>query len=238
MPRLLFHSCARPAEIPEKRIPGADLPVFNNRLRTIRIIKDQDFGLHENVTCATTCRMVRVTFDFSGSALVRFHQHAARIAGKGQCRGKKKRPSRNELFRLTNIRNDGPQRLPGASADTRRARSMRSSASRNLRRLSGSSHSDAPSGNSPGKVFSRCLATASLLKTLPIARFCYWQFSAHHDGRYNSLLVLADGHGFQRVADVPKQIGSGDGLNCRSNTSLGWRRNFSGWRWQSRHHRM
>ena len=70
-------------EIPEKGIPVADLSVLDNCLRTIRIIKDQDFGLHENVTRATTRRMFRVTFDFSGSALVRFHQHAARIAGKG-----------------------------------------------------------------------------------------------------------------------------------------------------------
>ena len=102
--------CAK-GEIPEKGIPVADLSVLNNGLRTIRIIKNQDFGLHEGITCAATRRMFRVSLRVSPPASP---PAPPSIAGK-----RKKRAAWNQLFGLTNIRNDGPERLPGASSDTR-----------------------------------------------------------------------------------------------------------------------
>jgi hypothetical protein len=77
---------------------------------------------------------------------------------------------------------------------------------KNRRRPSGSSHSDAPSGDSLGKIFSDA--------ALPSAS---WRLCQERDfviggpaligGRYNSLLVLADGRGFQRASRLPRQIG-------------------------------
>ena len=59
--------CAK-GEIPEKGIPVTDLSVLNNGLRTIRIIKNQDFGLDEGITCAATRRMFRVSLRASPPA--------------------------------------------------------------------------------------------------------------------------------------------------------------------------
>ena len=82
-------------KVPKERLPCADLSILDYSMGAVRIIEDQNFSLHENVTRAKTRRMFRIAFDFGRSALMRFHEHAARIAREGQCCGKKKRFTRN-----------------------------------------------------------------------------------------------------------------------------------------------
>ncbi|MEO7298626.1 MAG: hypothetical protein ABI042_08640 [Verrucomicrobiota bacterium] len=102
----------------KEAIPDRNIISAQHGLGTIRIVEREDFGLHENIARAETRRMLGVALDLGRATFVTFHEHAARIAAERQGRGKIKRVSPDEFFRLLNIRHDFFQRLPRASAQT------------------------------------------------------------------------------------------------------------------------
>src|SRR5205085_5922749 len=47
-------------EFSQKRLPGANLPIVNYRLRAVRVEQGQQLGLHKNVAGPETRRVIRI----------------------------------------------------------------------------------------------------------------------------------------------------------------------------------
>ena len=115
--RLLGHQHG--ADRAEERRPWTDLAEVRQRLRSIRIVQTEHGGLRERVAGAEAAGMQRVAFDFRRPTLVAFDEEPGCDAAEWHGRRIEERLARDELFGLSDVRNDVFRRLSCARTETR-----------------------------------------------------------------------------------------------------------------------
>src|SRR5262249_23471982 len=90
----------------EESRPGADFAVELHGLGAVRVVQTEDGSLSEGVGRPETRRVIRITFNFGGTAFVAFHEQANRIATEGHGRSVKRRAAEDHAVRLLHVGNN------------------------------------------------------------------------------------------------------------------------------------
>jgi hypothetical protein len=86
----------------------------HERTRTVGIVEIKDGGLTEHVRCAEAGRVLRVALQLCRTAHVVLGEQRISVTAHRHGRRKEHRTSRNEFFRLANVRDQFLRGLPGA----------------------------------------------------------------------------------------------------------------------------
>ena len=105
-------------DILQKIVPSADVLASHNLLGAVRIIKAEQIGLRPDGRRPETGGMIRIAFNFDGTAFTTCYDDSLRITIAGGRGGEVKRFARNHSFRLLYVRNDFLDRLLCARADS------------------------------------------------------------------------------------------------------------------------
>ena len=103
----------------QKRRPGTDVADVGQGLRPIGIVEAENRRLRKHVRGAKAARVQRVAFDLRRAPFVALDEQANRRPAQRHRGREKQRPARDQLFRLTDVRNDLLERLACAGRDAR-----------------------------------------------------------------------------------------------------------------------
>ncbi len=103
----------------DERRPAAHFGAERDRLCPIRIVEIEDRRLRHDIRGAEAGGMLGITFNLGRSPHMAFDQNRHCCTAEGNCAREVERPPRNDVFRLTDVGDDGFWGLLGAGPDAR-----------------------------------------------------------------------------------------------------------------------